>query len=214
MKKNIKIGIVTTYDEVNFGAFLQAYSLQKTIINMGYDVEFINYKSLKYRFAEFLATYKIKNPFYLFKIILKGLKFRHALQKMIISKKYFNIYEINKAGYDIIIFGSDEIWNLNNCLGGIIDTYYFGNGITLKKISYAVSFGSTNYLEDKHDYIIKLIHEFSHISLRDSNSKKIIDSLNRPDCKIVLDPTLLVEQETTEHILKQEYIFYYCFSST
>ena len=125
----MRVGIVTTYDEINFGAYLQAYSLQKHIQSLGCDVELINYKSMAYKKAELLATYKVKDPFYLYKIIKKGLKFHKAKNNyMKVSSRFKTIADINKRGYDVLVFGSDEIWNLNNCLGGVIDTYYFWLG--------------------------------------------------------------------------------------
>ena len=53
----MKVGIITTYDELNFGAYLQAYSLSKFIESLGYDVQLVNYKSLEYKIAELKATY-------------------------------------------------------------------------------------------------------------------------------------------------------------
>lgn len=209
----MKIGIVTTYDEINFGAFLQAYSLQKYIESLGHDVELINYKSNKYKMAELWATYKIKDPVYLFKTISKSIKFTAALKDMKISKKYPTIEAINNANYDVIVFGSDEIWNLNNCLGGIIDTYYFGENIRAKKISYAASFGSTNFIDTNQNYIKESLQKFESISVRDKNSENIMKSIGYLDTTIVLDPTFLIEQKVNEQKIDSKYIFYYCVSN-
>ena len=114
----MKVGIVTTFDEINFGAYLQAYSLQKHIESLGYRAELINYKSMEYKKAELIATYKIKNPFYLVNTIRKAFKFHKAQRKhMRVTSKFKTINDINKQNFDVLVFGSDEIWNLNNCLG-------------------------------------------------------------------------------------------------
>ncbi|BCS96484.1 hypothetical protein DSLASN_21160 [Desulfoluna limicola] len=208
----MKIGIVTTYDEINFGAYLQAYSLQKYIESLGYDSEFINYKSFEYKKAEIFATYKTKDFSYLLEIIKKSIKFYKALSCLDISKKYRSIRDINNAKYDVIIFGSDEIWNLSNCLGGIIDTYYFGACMNSKKISYAPSFGSTSTLENSPDNIKRALLDFRHISLRDKNSFDIINSIFPKEPAIVLDPTFLIDHPAKESNISSKYIFYYCAS--
>ena len=37
-EKNVKVGIVTFHNAINYGALLQTYALQKSITNMGYEV--------------------------------------------------------------------------------------------------------------------------------------------------------------------------------
>ena len=210
----MKVGIVTTYDEINFGAYLQAYSLQKHIESLGCDVELINYKSMEYKKAELMATYKVKDPFYLYEIIKKGLKFHKAQKKhMKVSSKFKTISDINKRSYDVLVFGSDEIWNLNNCLGGVIDTYYFGMGLKSRKISYAVSFGSTSEVRSDQGAIKESLLSFENVSVRDKNSEEVMKAIGTVNTTIVLDPTFLVEQAFTEPKIKGKYIFYYCVNS-
>ena len=43
-----KVGIITWHYYGNFGSVLQAYALQEAIREMGYDVEFVNYRNLKF----------------------------------------------------------------------------------------------------------------------------------------------------------------------
>ena len=40
----MKINTLTTYDVYNYGASLQAYALQQYLINLGHQVEIINYQ--------------------------------------------------------------------------------------------------------------------------------------------------------------------------
>lgn len=205
----MKIGIVTTYDELNFGAYLQAYSLSKFIESLGHNVELVNYKSLEYKIAELKATYKIKNPIYLLKVFYKSIKFNRVLSLLNISKNFNNIKEINDYSYDLLIFGSDEIWNLNNALGGIIDTYFFGDGLAGKKISYAASFGSTDIYDGKISSIKNMLLDFSSISVRDQNSKDIVSKISNMPVDIVLDPTFLIDHNVPKPNLEDKYIFYY-----
>jgi hypothetical protein len=209
----MKIGIVTTYDEINFGAYLQAYSLEKYVSSMGHNVHLINFKSYEYKKAEFVATYKIRNPLYLLKTIKKSIKFHKSIKDLRVSKKYKTIAQINDENYDAIIYGSDEIWNLNNCLGGVVDPYYFGNEIETKKISYAASFGSTSQINKEYDYIKNSLLSFDFVGLRDKNSEKIMNKIGYKNTQIVLDPTFLINQNVIEPNINKKYIFYYCVGS-
>ncbi|MCD4670825.1 MAG: polysaccharide pyruvyl transferase family protein, partial [Actinomycetia bacterium] len=112
----------------------------------------------------------------------------------------------------VVVFGSDEIWNLNNCLGGIIDAYYFGENIKTKKISYATSFGSTSGIDESQEYIKNALLEFQYVSLRDKNSSDIMNNIGFKGSAMVLDPTFLLEQANVEPDIKTKYIFYYCVS--
>lgn len=207
----MKVGIVTTHDEINFGAYLQAYSLQKHIESLGCSAELINYKSMEYKKAELMATYKLKNPFYLLSTIRKAFKFHKAQRKhMRVSSKLKTINDINKQNFDVLVFGSDEIWNLNNCLGGVIDNYYFGVGLKSRKISYAVSFGSTSEVRSDQVAIKESLLSFENVSVRDKNSEEVMQAIGSLNTTIVLDPTFLVEQVVTEPKIKTKYIFYYC----
>lgn len=208
-----KIGIITTYDEINFGAYLQAYSLFTFIQNLGFDVELINYKSNQYRLAEFKSTFNTKNPIYFCKLLLKYFKFKAALNKLKVSKRLNSDLEIDLQGYDLIVYGSDEIWNLDNCLGGIVDLYYFGGNTKTKKISYAASFGSTSLNSLKLDSVKSILSEFNSITVRDDNSALIIKTI-KLDCNIVLDPTFLIHPPIkTSSVQLDKYIFYYCVSA-
>ena len=59
----MRIGILTYHDGINHGAFLQVFSSYTELRKMGFNVEVINYKSLKHWFWEykcFLYTKHIK----------------------------------------------------------------------------------------------------------------------------------------------------------
>jgi len=209
----MNIGIVTTYDEINFGAFLQAYSLQKYLENIGHTASLINYKGFRYRLRELKSTYVKKDPIFFFKTLLKGYKFHISLKEMNITKRFKSLRAINNANFDLIIFGSDEIWNVNNCLG-ISDDYYFGKDIRTRKIAYAPSFGSTNKLDNNKSYLINMIRDFESISMRDENSIKILKANNFKNLVLTLDPTFLIKQKYKKPVIKEKYLFYYCIGAS
>ena len=207
----MKIGIVTTYDEINYGAFLQAYSLQKFLEEEGYDVEMINYKSRRYHWAELRATYPIRSPLYSLGIFRKSLRFKKDQKNLKTSARIKDKNTKIDEKYKFIIFGSDEIWNVKNCLGGIVEKYFFGVGMeAAKKIAYAASFGSTSVSDDLPADVIKSLRGSEAIGVRDANSKDVLRSNNIEKVSIVIDPTFLIEQPVYETKIRSPYLLYYC----
>lgn len=203
----MRVGIITTYDEINFGAFLQAYSLSEKLKAMGHEVLFVNYKSKRYFFAELKATFGTKNPVYLLKIVLKYIKFRKQINKLFYSKKLKKIKQIDELPVDLFVYGSDEIWNFTNCLGGVIDPYYFGFGVNKCKISYAPSLGNSSSIPSD---FIQNFKTFKAISVRDYNSKKVLEKTLDIDVSLVLDPTFLIDIKGRKYKINEDYIAYYC----
>lgn len=203
----MKIGIITTYDEINFGAYLQAYSLSEKLKAMGHEVLFVNYKSKRYFIAELKATFGTRNPVYFLRIVLKYIKFRKQINKLVFSKKLRKIKQIDELPVDLFVYGSDEIWNFTNCLGGVIDPYYFGFGVNKSKISYAPSLGNSSFIPSD---FIQNFKNFKAISVRDHNSKKVLEESLNFDVSLVLDPTFLIDIKSTNYKINEDYIAYYC----
>jgi hypothetical protein len=209
MKK--KIGILTFYDGINYGAFFQAYSLLLVLKKYSNaEVEFINYKGFKHWFLEYLVFYhKIYKLNNLIANINKIHKFRRAQTNFLVGQKIFFKKQLKKIKYDYIFYGSDEIWNYMNPLLGY-NPIYFGHYNNSNKISYAPSFGSVKNTEKLSSNIVKGLSSFKAISVRDKNSQKIIFNNLKIFTPIVLDPTLLIDK-TIKPILPKDknYILVY-----
>ena len=131
----MKVGIITCFDAVNYGSFWQAYALQETLKSLGADeIKMIKTSSPlyeKWRYTS-LFTYKPSK-----------IKFKFKL-----AKGYFKIWKKfkitrDKTGYDLVIVGSDEMWNLKNITMTALPEF-FGVGVETKKfVSYAVSCNNT-----------------------------------------------------------------------
>lgn len=189
----LKVGILTFHDGVNYGAFMQVYSLQRVLESLGYDVEVINYKKFSFWVKEYVHFIKMDGRF--FKNFKKIRKFQEF------HKKYLNLtplsFSVNGKfdRYDAVFLGSDEIWNVNNP-GFSFDASFFGRGLNTRLISYAPSFGSTDESDVKLSKIINDLNRFDRISVRDYNSFHIVEKITGKKARIVLDPTLLIEQDS------------------
>ena len=189
-----KVGILTFHDGINFGAFMQAYSLQKALMNLGLNVNIVNYKSRYHWLREYVHV--LKKDFRIISNIKKILKFR-SVQDRYMRKGDFSFNISNAVDqYDVVIFGSDEIWNVNNGFFGFNAAYYgHGMGKRVKRIAFAPSCGSSMLGDYKSQLVKQELLEFQALSARDLNTKKIIEELTDRDVEILPDPTFLVSHD-------------------
>jgi len=200
---NVKIGILTIFVD-NYGAVMQTYALNKTLNSMGHTAETVNYVSTYYGSSYKPLRFNSKNPV----SIMLGIclypfrkyksqafkKFRATYIKM--SKMNYTKDELVNLDdlYDILIVGSDQVWNKNVTHG---DTAYLFDFLSdnNKKYSYAASFGVKELpLEIKDEYR-KSLSEFKRISVRERSAIKILENLNVHGAVKSLDPTLLINKE-------------------
>ena len=214
----MKIGILTFHDGINHGAYLQAYSLYKVLSNKFSDneIKIINYKNKKHLITEYKFFLIQKNPINIIKNILKIFKFRKLQDLFNLTKFTTEPDKPNKDNFDVIIYGSDEIWNFSNSLFGC-DKVYFGFDLNAKcKISYAPSFSEAK-IENFPSDLKEFYKNFNFISVRDSYSKKLFNQINQNhniNCIEVLDPTFLYDFRNEEKEISStylnNYILIYC----
>lgn len=201
MEKKPLIGIITHHYIKNYGAFLQAYALQETlkILYPFSEVEIINYINRKHYFTN-LRPFLISKP--QSKKIMKSieisfetkrqlLQYHKAKQYLNLSPRLFNVKDINQREYDTIIIGSDEVWNVN-AVG--LDEIKFAVGLKCSNIiSYAASSGYFLPGQQLPSYVTEGIQNFNKISVRDMQTKNMIEKLYNKKIEIVLDPTFIYD---------------------
>lgn len=220
----MKIGIITWFKYENYGTVLQAIALQKYLRSNGFDVELINYtiddkkkkKTLKHFFSRLiLKVNKIKYK----KLFLKRSEsFKNIIyDNCKVSKEVKSKEEYIKLcnSYDVIIFGSDQIWNPD-----VYHPFYFANfsEINCKRIAYAPSFGMSHIPNDKKEKIVEALKRFSEISVREEKGCEIVKEMINKDVNTVIDPTLLLtenewkEFEEEIDICNEDYVLCYFLS--
>lgn len=202
----MKIGIFTFHYATNYGAVLQAYSLQEILkkIESDVDVEIVNYIPAKFRKNIFnvIKAKKLNKIYYNIKEYVKEKKINSFRKKHInSSSKYYSSYEdlVNSPpSYNIYICGSDQIWNkyFANKEGKTSYFLDFGNK-NIKRISYAASFGNAENISDYNQLnnIISCLQSFDAISVRERNGIHILNSAGINNGVLVPDPTLLLKKE-------------------
>jgi hypothetical protein len=197
--KSLKINTLTFHGVINHGAVLQAYALQKYLLNNGYQSQLINYQPWYFIKQVYRPAKGIKKSILKYRRLLKfkGFTKQHL---NVTNKLYFTATQFkNINNCDAIVCGSDQIWN-KAITNKALDPVFFLEGTNgLKKIAYAASAGANRL---SHENGIKnLISNFDHIGVRENHLKEDLNNFDI-DCnaQMVLDPTLLLCQTDYDEI--------------
>lgn len=214
----MKIGVVTTQYASNYGALLQTYALQH-YLNMDCEqkAEVLNYypKHYKNYWRLIPRARGIKNivansiyccqPWRIYKKNKRFKGFKAFLRERVkCSKTFFSREDIEKeeCTYDILICGSDQIWNVSR--HDSIDPVWFlslnGDWGRARKVAYAPSVADP--IPDKHKNTLKkFLNEFSYVSVREKDDVSQIKELYDREVYHVCDPVFLLNQEEWRDIM-------------
>ena len=194
----MKIGILTHHYVKNFGAYMQAKALLSVIKELYPDaqVEFIDYRVKKHERANAIHFFGFKPKRgdtltgYIEKVKL-FFTHRKAEDSLPHSIRVKSAEDINALKYDLIIVGSDEVWNFNDIAYSPIK---FGEGLTCNHVTYSASAGGSTAV-DKNipDEVKRGIVGFRRIAVRDEKTEELVEKLG--GCKAVrtLDPVYLYD---------------------
>lgn len=207
----------------NYGQTLQAYALQKVLIEMGYNVAHVCFGSNRYPSISIFR--KLKDLMKLTKnqrivqskfdeFICDNMKITNRLNS---DKQVQNFISQKKP--DFLICGSDQVWNPYN-----IHPFYFLANVgdnSVRRVAYAVSTCDEKRKERFRDYheIKDWINQINYLYVRENSGKRILSDLFGVSSEVVLDPTLLLSGEEWVDKLKlqkhsDDYILYYGFNLT
>lgn len=205
----MKIGIITFHAAFNYGSMLQAYALQTFLERQGHHVEIVNYrpKTQKRGYPKpisFSSLHNVKQtvqsllfaPTTIPTLYKKWHLFDDFLNKYLhLTREYSSLAELNSANfdYDVLVTGSDQIWNTQTF---DFSEAYFGTFVNAKtkKIAYAPSMGPKPEAQDK-EYVKRLLKGYSAISVREERTKDFLtDNHLFDDVSLVLDPTMLLDK--------------------
>lgn len=213
----MKIGILTHHYINNFGAFLQAYSLQEAIKELFPEDEVciincINIKHFGINTGGWFRFYiKRENFRSWFQKIQLPRTFGQAREKyMNLTGRCYNARGIEKLNLDYIVVGSDEVWNYKETKGNA--KVKFGVGLDKEKlVAYAPSVGQTDDT-DIPDYVRTGILRFKAVSARDALTEKLAEEIRGEEIRRVVDPTFLIRTpaDSVKGVKQPYLLFYYC----
>ena len=214
-RMKLKTASITYHAAHNYGAMLQAYALQRTILSLGAGNEIINLRTKVQRahypgvdehlfvtLPHFLGWLLYGGPFS--RLHKKYRLFESFLKEnLVLTEEYDDPEQLSEDGIDADLFiaGSDQIWNTSQT--DYNDAYFLPFVRTKRKVSYAASMGlmpSETVSEDQYDKIRSYLSGFKAISVRDEASHDLASRLTGKEILQHPDPTLLLDRDTWDHL--------------
>ena len=202
----IRIGMMTFLHNDNYGSILQAWALQQTLLDMGFDATHIDYAPSKQEKIRNLLL-SGNSP----KLILEGMRKKSATSKMHGGFDEFRKENIRTtapcrdhaalknvaADFDVLVCGSDQIWS-----PVWLNPAYFLDFTDRPKVSYAPSLGVKDMPNQmKQRKIAKLVKKFSAVSVREQEGANLLVEMGGVEPVIMPDPVMLVDKENWQSIM-------------
>ena len=201
----MKAGLVTFYHIHHYGALLQAAATERAVETLGGACEiidyFVNQDNSLFRKPTGLgsAAADVHTALH-----YRALKSRYErFEKFssdhlrISDHRFESLEELRNTvlPYDVILSGSDQIWNPKIFPDGHFDPVFFGTFSEKRKIAYAPSFGIPKVPEEMEAELRGYLEQFSHVSVRETQGQQIVREITGNEVPVVLDPTLLLTAE-------------------
>ena len=224
----MKIGLVTFYHIHHYGALLQAYATERAVERLGGECEILNYyvnqNNALFRKPTGLgsAAADAHTALHYGPLKARYQRFEAFTREYLrVSPHQFaNLEELRSSElpYDLILSGSDQIWNPKIFPDGRFDPVFFGVFSEKRKIAYAPSFGIPQVPDGMEEELREYLAGFSHLSVRERQGEAIVEQITGRRVPVVLDPTLLLRQSDWGAIARSPaggggYILCYCISS-
>lgn len=223
----MKVCILTQPLHKNYGGLLQAYALQKVLIDAGHEVYTadIPFKKPKMFGVPSIAKACVKR--YLLqksvprltpisekeKAYIQSETDKFIANHLILTEKIESvsyIKQLDKYKFNAFIVGSDQVWRPKYSPG--IMTYFFDfleNKDNIIKFSYAASFGVDHcdeFSPSQKSKCSELVKKFNAISVREDSAVELCKKEFGIDAEHVLDPTLLLDKEVYVNLVEQDNI--------
>lgn len=228
----MKIGILTYHRAENYGALLQAYAMMTYLRSLGHDVSFVDYWP-KYH-SDYFRVFSLKafmrssmkSKFVkLSRLLLMGrvlLMRKRTMQEFMCNQldlpRHPQLEDrslVTEENYDVVVYGSDQIWRKQNMDGIGFDDWYFGsnNVHADRKIVYAGSMGRIDTDAQDDIYIRKQMANFYKIAVREKDLQDYLTKLDISTVQVV-DPVFLLSRLDWDKLVipqcnRGKYILFY-----
>ena len=232
----MKVGIMSMQRVVNYGSFLQAYSLKHNLEALGAEVCFVDYdvekpivkaenKSVVSKLNLGKIVDKLLPPYQLPKSTMDEFwrqmgKYDKIYNEVMLPMLGISEEKVYRPELDMLVIGSDEVFNClqtTEMVGYSKELFGYNNN-SKRLISYAASFGNTNEEGLKkykiYDEVKEMINKFDALSARDANTYSLLDKMYENKVIKNVDPVFLYdfEKETEIEVPISDYIVVYAYS--
>ena len=205
----MKIGILTFHKPINYGAFLQSFSLSNKLAERFPDseVSIIDYIAPEEKakiYINVLRTLKhegVKNTFKEIKkvrVFKKSQQYLKTTKKVNCKKNLDNLYKWIDESFDVLVIGSDAVfnWNQNGYPTAFIPNYRFEH---CKVLTYAASVHGLKFKSEPFERLVECKTAFdsmSFIGVRDACTEKFVSHTGATLAPVhCCDPTVFIDTE-------------------
>ncbi len=194
-----KIGIITVYDEKNYGNRLQNLAVQSILEKRGMQVESIFCQMDRLRFyarriVDLGKSIIVKDP-----PSIRRWSFIRFNKKFIYTRFYYNkdfkFPQSIKNKYDYFIAGSDQIWNFGYQSEPLLKLFLLSFADDRQKICISPSIGMS-YVDNAHEQLFREgLRGFKQLSCREKQGAAELSRITGRECEILIDPTLYITRD-------------------
>lgn len=213
-----KVYTLTFHHVLNNGGVVQAYALQRFLMDSGFNAIILNYLPNYFLFQTYRPAKGIRKTIEKFKKIVSFRRFRK--DNLVIDKKIIrraSDLAAIKDGFAVVV-GSDQVWNPRLTGGNVDDTFYLRSlPLATKRLSYAASSGGESLLPHK-EQLAELLSKFDFLGVREESlAEELTNSFQLSNCEVVLDPSLIINDYndvlSTRMVPKEPFILTYVVAS-
>lgn len=210
-------GIITIFDENNYGNRLQNYAVQVLLVECGLLPTTIKCENFtqNYQMVRWVVIHKIKQflKIYLFQDERVKRFLRFNREYISSTRLYYNGRKRHPLHYDYYFVGSDQVWNPKlNRLSDMELLCSFEGG---KKISLCASIGVPDLSINDRMRLKEAVSRMAGVSVREESAKRLLEEISDVSVSTLLDPTMLVSRSTWDKVkrdpgnLPKKYILTY-----
>ena len=180
----MKAGLVTFYHIHHYGALFQAAATERAVEHFGWDCEivdyFVNQDNALFKRPTGLgsAAHDAHTALHYKALSERYRRFEQFSRDhlCISAHRYGSFDELSAVAlpYDLILSGSDQIWNPKIFPDGHFDPVFFGTFSQKRRIAYAPSFGIPAVPEGMRAELKGYLDGFSHVSVRETQGREIV----------------------------------------
>ncbi|MBR5331605.1 MAG: polysaccharide pyruvyl transferase family protein [Akkermansia sp.] len=208
----------------NYGGILQAFALQQALKQHGVESKVVNFFSKTWQ--SWLSSFNLRATCgsirYLLQIIFLGtprsfpnLFYPYLFKRF--KKKFMQLWELDILRRNLsdlaveehpFVVGSDQVWRCAYTRKMESVPFFFLNFATKKQrqqsIAYAASFGSDEWegTPEETEECARLLKDFKAVSVREHSGIEICREVFGVEAVQMPDPTLLLEQEDYNHLIR------------
>lgn len=220
----MKIGIITLFDNGNYGSELQSLAMNDFLKSKGHTPVFIKIKAKNklLRILELIID-RIRKTFLLIKdaelsLYNKDLQANQTKQRNISLelRKKIHDFMVSRIAMDrmsrwafplnrrmnVFICGSDQVWSALSI--PLAPEFFLTKVPSSRKIAYAPSLGIDDMPKFFQNKAGKYIKDFKYLSVREDAAKEALKEKFGLNAVQVLDPTMLVGKEFWDSLLEKE----------